>query len=89
MYDDHPDNLQGGETALINFRLNGISQEVTFGMTNGEQPQFEVSDGIIVEPKPGRLVLFSSGAENFHFPMVVKQGKRPTYHFWFKCKDSG
>ena len=100
MYDDHPENLVGGETSLVNFRHDDSNdEEVTFGMTNptgatppidkDSPPQpFEITDGIIVEPKPGRLVIFSSGAENFHSPMVVKQGNRPTYHFWFKCKES-
>jgi len=100
LYDDTPDNLVGGETALANFRHHDDGQGdsvVTFGMTlpiDSPPSQHEskvdqlvdVTDGVIVEPKRGRLVLFSSGAENFHTPMVVSSGERPTYHFWFKCK---
>ena len=99
LYDDTPDNLLGGETALVNFRQDDNGQgDVTFGLTSSvdllppqqesksEQP-IVFTDGLIVEPKSGRLVLFSSGAENFHAPMAVRQGERPTYHFWFKCKQ--
>lgn len=52
----------------------------------GSQP-IDFTSGMIVEPKRGRLVLFTSGGENFHAPMEVKRGERPTYHFWFTCKQ--
>lgn len=104
LYDDIPDNLVGGETALVNFRHNdngqGEDDDVTFGLIRSsdlppsqqesnpgqksEEPM-ALTDGIIIEPKPGRLVLFSSGGENFHAPMAVRQGSRPVYHFWFIC----
>jgi hypothetical protein len=100
LYDDTPDNLVGGETALANFRRddNGQGDVVTFGMTlptidllpsqqeSKLEQSIDVTDGLIVEPKRGRLVLFSAGAENFHTPMVVRSGERPTYHFWYKCR---
>jgi len=105
LYDATPDNLVGGETALVNFRHNDNSQgddDVTFGLIRSPDlppPQQEsnsgeksedpmvLTDGLIIEPKPGRLVLFSSGGENFHAPMAVRQGNRPVYHFWFICKE--
>ena len=104
LYDDTPDNLVGGETALVNFRHNDNGQgedDVTFGLIRSPDlppPQQEsksgqkseepmvLTDGLIIEPKPGRLVLFSSGGENFHAPMAVREGNRPVYHFWFICK---
>ena len=91
LYDDTPDNLIGGETALINFRQDSQGG-VTFGLSPNDsldsksKEPIVFTDGLIVEPKPGRLVLFSSGAENFHTPMAIRQGDRPCYHFWFKCK---
>ena len=101
LYDDIPDDLVGGETALVNFRHNNNDEgdDVTFGMelpieslSYKDEIKFDrpigFTDGVIVEPKAGRLVLFSSGAENFHSPMIVRQGERPCYHFWYKCKDA-
>eukprot|EP00986_Skeletonema_menzelii_P021279 scaffold33859_cov166-Skeletonema_menzelii.AAC.2 len=92
LYDDTPDNLIGGETALVNFRHDNQG-DVTFGLSPIDSQESKskepivFTDGLIVEPKSGRLVLFSSGAENFHAPMTVRQGNRPCYHFWFKCKE--
>lgn len=53
---------------------------------NDNQP-VEFTSGMIVEPKLGRLLLFSGGGENFHAPLEVKRGYRPSYIFWFKCKN--
>lgn len=48
----------------------------------------QFTSGLMIEPKPGRLVLFSGGGENFHTPVGVQRGTRPTYHFWFKCNSN-
>ena len=92
MYDDTPDNLEGGKNALVNFRIDDNGQgEDTFGMArqidvgteakSSEQQPVDLSkypivftDGVIVEPKRGRLVLFTGGAENFHSPTAATKG---------------
>lgn len=38
-----------------------------------------------IEPKMGRLVIFSSGMENAHFPSHVTSGERYLLSFWFTC----
>lgn len=125
LYDDPPDNLVGGETALVDFtsrvdpdgvgrrafgmRLTGNASEavapdggeeggggggasrrrkkkVAGAQNNADKPPIEFSSGVVVEPRRGRLVVFTSGGENFHAPLEVLSGKRPTYHFWFVCK---
>ena len=103
LYDDPPDDLIGGETAMVDLTKDTVNKRISFGMEmnktakaagavsrasrdmNNEQT-IDFNSGVIVEPKRGRLLLFSGGGENFHAPMEVKRGMRPTYHFWFKCK---
>lgn len=42
----------------------------------------------VVEPKAGRMVVFSSGAENTHFVERVTGGQRLVLAFWFTCTPS-
>ena len=42
----------------------------------------------IVEPIPGRVVIFSSGAENTHRVERVTSGERFVLAFWFTCDAS-
>lgn len=42
----------------------------------------------IVEPKPGRVAIFSSGAENTHRVERVTSGERFVLAFWFTCDES-
>lgn len=101
LYGDPSDDLLGGETAIMNLQktINETShlEQIDFGLkqrdeanTDGSESNedllVEFTSGLIIEPKPGRLVLFSGGGENFHTPVEVKRGTRPTFHFWFKCK---
>jgi predicted 2-oxoglutarate/Fe(II)-dependent dioxygenase YbiX len=39
----------------------------------------------IVEPFPGRVVIFTSGAENYHCVERVTSGQRFVLAFWFTC----
>ena len=41
--------------------------------------------GSVVEPRRGRLVLFSGGGENYHAPLPVMQGRRTSFQVWFEC----
>ena len=47
-----------------------------------------VRRGLVVEPKRGRLLLFSSGGENYHSPLEVAAGRRTAFHAWFACHDA-
>jgi predicted RNase H-like nuclease len=42
----------------------------------------------VVEPLPGRVVIFSSGAENTHRVERVTAGERFVLAFWFTCDVS-
>ena len=39
----------------------------------------------IIEPRPGRVAIFSSGAENTHRVERVTSGERFVLAFWFTC----
>ena len=89
-----PDEVfSGDETVEFGMKVN--ESETSFvragGKTSkpdpGSQP-IDFQSGLIVEPKRGRIVLFSAGGENFHAPMEVKRGGRPTFHVWFTCKQA-
>ena len=104
LYDEQPEDLIGGETALVDFvPVQTDHGSTAFGLQsdtgvkkntakqtleNAATQPLKLTSGMVVEPKPGRLVLFSSGGENFHAPLEVVRGKRPTFHFWFKCIKS-
>ena len=66
----------GGETALVD------------AMRHGEGGECELSRGVVVEPKPARLLLFTSGGENYHAPLAVSRGRRTTYHVWWHCGNT-
>lgn len=54
-----------------------------FGQQRGDRGPTELE----VEPRPGRLVIFSSGAENPHRVGKVESGMRHTLSFWFTCDE--
>lgn len=45
----------------------------------------QLAAGVLVEPRRGRLVLFSGGGENYHAPLPVAQGRRTSFQVWFGC----
>jgi predicted 2-oxoglutarate/Fe(II)-dependent dioxygenase YbiX len=57
---------------------------------NGGRLIFYNSDQIetIIEPKRGRIAIFSSGAENSHRVEKVISGERFVLSFWFTCDKS-
>jgi hypothetical protein len=42
--------------------------------------------GLVIAPRPGRVVIFSGGAENYHAPLPVAQGRRQSLQVWFTCQ---
>lgn len=65
------DRFAGGETLLID------SVEPETG---------HVSSGVLVEPRRGRVLAFSSGSENVHMALQVTYGYRSIMQFWFTCE---
>lgn len=43
---------------------------------------------LVVEPKVGRLAIFSSGEEHYHYVEKVLTGDRLVLSFWFTCNPS-
>jgi hypothetical protein len=50
-----------------------------------DDPRLEEIEETIVEPRKGRLILFSSGLENYHRVERVLSGQRFVLAFWFTC----
>jgi len=88
LYGYPSDDLVGGETLFADagqgFRFIDNDES---DMKKMEQvyPGMELLSGMIVEPKPGRLVFFTGGGENIHSAMQVFAGERVFYRQWFSC----
>jgi len=80
LYDEASENLAGGETC--------IADSLAPSKDNNEL-NYTLQEGIVVEPKKGRLVMFTGGGENLHSPLPIYRTdqERPTYIMFFKCKD--
>ena len=72
---------EADETALV-----GGECGLADALRRDEAGAVTLARGLVVEPKRGRLVLFSGGGENYHSPLAVVQGRRTTVHAWFKCQ---
>ena len=70
---DDPTPRVGGQTGIADaLRLEADGSKI-------------LERGVIVEPRRGRLLLFSGGGENYHSPQPVLAGRRTTLHAWFSC----
>lgn len=76
--------LQGGETCFA----DAFSREEDGGGDTSTGTK-TLQKGLLVEPKKGRLLLFSGGGENFHGPLPIRNPdqQRPTFILFFKCQD--
>ena len=78
LYLSHASAGDGGATAF--------SDEL-----EGQRHRWEVKNGLIVQPSPGRLALFSSGAENVHASRALSSAgaeRRKVVAIWFDCSES-
>lgn len=75
------DELAGGETLLIDEAVDLVS-------STGRVPQVAASKGLLVEPRRGRLLVFTSGAENVHSALPIFGGHRALIQVWWTCDDS-
>ena len=48
-------------------------------------PDGPITSGDLMQPANGRLVLFSSGPENVHGPLLLDHGFRAGFAFFFSC----
>lgn len=46
-----------------------------------------VTAGMLVEPRRGRLLAFSSGSENVHAALQATHGYRALIQVWWGCRD--
>lgn len=76
-------DLVGGETGIAD-ELQRISSKRTDPSQHASS-RVELVRGLVVEPRRGRLLLFSAGGENYHAPLAVVQGRRTTFQSWFRC----
>ena len=76
VYGEPSSNLQGGESGFAD------------AFVKKEDDKVELQEGLVVEPKKGRLLLFSGGGENFHGPLPIRERtqERPTTILFFKCQ---
>ena len=71
--------LLGGET--------GLADELELIHAPGGLSSTRLKRGTLIDPKPGRLVIFTGGGENYHAPLRVRgPGATSRLHVWFKCK---
>ena len=71
--------LRGGELGLV----DALEAEAVPEAGGGGDARLVA--GVVVEPRRGRLVLFSGGGENYHAPLPVMQGRRTSFQVWFGC----
>ena len=89
--DGSDEPLVGGHTAFVDTPPPPRPEEtdgetaVEAGLERRANGTAYLHRGLVVAPRPGRLVLFSGGAENYHAPMPVAQGRRLSVLAWFKC----
>lgn len=74
--DSDEERRVGGET--------GLADALVLDQRDGRNAT-GLSKGLVVEPRRGRLLVFTGGGENYHAPLPVVQGRRTTFHAWFKC----
>jgi hypothetical protein len=74
-----------GEEAVDRERLVGGEFGWVDGLDHRPDGTVHLSAGTVVEPRRGRLVLFSGSGENYHAPLPLLQGRRTSLQMWFTC----
>ena len=86
--DTPPPPLPEATTALVDTPpppLPEATDSVEAGLERRANGTAYLHRGLVVAPRPGRVVLFSGGSENYHAPMPVAQGRRLSVLAWFEC----
>ena len=78
-------SVQAGPDPLVPSSLHEDPARFADALGRDESGVATLVGGLVVEPRRGRLVLFSGGGENYHAPPAVTRGRRTTFHAWFKC----
>lgn len=68
--------------------LNTFEEDFTGGRLVFVDANDEITPTHIIEPRAGRIALFSSGQENPHFVERLTGGQRFVLAFWFSCVPS-
>lgn len=68
--------------------LNTYGEDFTGGRLVFVDADDEITPTHIVEPRAGRVALFSSGQENPHYVERLTSGQRFVLAFWFTCMPS-
>ena len=80
-----PDDPQGPPRLSGESGEGGAAQRRPPPIEAVGENRFILRRGLLVAPKPGRLVLFSGGGENYHSALPVARGRRHSLQAWFKC----
>ena len=99
LYGEPSEHLQGGETCFVDSFTTTTrkTKDSDDARTNGKgddndhnNHDFTLREGVVIEPKKGRLVLFSGGGENVHGPLPIrrKDQERSSYILFFQCQDT-
>ena len=106
LYDEPDEDLEGGETCFADSFISATPTATNDGSTSKHEESgdditinssedakkegFTLHEGVIIEPKKGRLVLFSGDGSNVHGPLPIrrKDQSRPIYIFFFHCLES-
>ena len=99
---DGEDDLVGGWTAFVTSSppkakpeepqvgqdeaAGSPEADVSIGLQRLTNGSVLLSRGLAVAPRIGRLLLFSGGAENYHAPLPVGQGRRQSLQVFFGCR---
>lgn len=68
--------------------VNAANYELFDDVNSHSPSDIEANTELVVEPKRGRVAIFSSGTENTHLVEPVGSGQRFVLSFWFTCDPS-
>jgi hypothetical protein len=88
-------DFAGGETLFVDGvdEVNvvdgegGVSGEDDGDTTSRHHQTSTYTKGLLVEPRLGRVVLFTGGLENLHCRMPITKGRRIALQAWYQCDD--
>ena len=100
---DYGEDFTGGETIFAH-DVDGAGLDAESASVESQEEQkrglagleasperrlFPLTKGAVVQPKTGRVVLFSGGQENLHCKMASrpKKAARTVVQLWFSCAD--
>eukprot|EP00965_Chrysotila_dentata_P000976 31511-Pleurochrysis_carterae.AAC.2 len=83
-----PQLLYLGEEEADSVKLRGGETGIADGLEFAKDSTISATSAWVIEPKRGRVVIFTGGGENYHAPLPVVKGRRTTWNTWFSCACS-